>query len=82
MKRILTGNKDLALDTIKKLMKTDMNLAKECGAQLIAGLLPQLEGFEPTLMELYGGLVSNDNLQLKIIAGKYLQVYFSRCRMF
>jgi hypothetical protein len=42
MKRILTGNKDLALDTIKKLMKTEMNLAKECGVQLMAGLLPQL----------------------------------------
>lgn len=81
MKRILSGNKDLALDTIKKLMKTDMNLAKECGVQLIASLLPQLEGSEPVLMELYGGLVSNDNMQLKIIAAKYLQVNPQTFRM-
>jgi len=42
MQRILSGNKDLAMDTIKKLMKTEMNVAKECAAQLIAALLPQL----------------------------------------
>jgi hypothetical protein len=42
MKRILANNKELALDTIKKLMKTEMNLAKECGVQLIVGLFPQL----------------------------------------
>jgi hypothetical protein len=28
IERILGGNKDLAVDTIKKLMKTDMNISK------------------------------------------------------
>lgn len=43
IQRIVQGNKELSLEVIKKLMKTDMNVTKECGVQLIAGLLPQLE---------------------------------------
>jgi hypothetical protein len=72
MQRILVNCKDLAVDAIKKLMKTDMNVAKECGVQLIAALLPQLDSNEGTLIELYTPLHNSDIPQLKIMASKYL----------
>jgi hypothetical protein len=74
MQRILVNCKDLAVDAIKKLMKTDMNVAKECGVQLIAALLPQLDSNEGTLIELYTPLHNSDIPQLKIMASKYLTV--------
>ncbi len=39
LQRVLANCKELAVETIKKLMKTEMTVAKECGAQLIVGLL-------------------------------------------
>lgn len=53
-------------------MKVEMNLTKECGMILICGLFSQMEGQENTLQELYAPLFSSDNLQLRIIASKYL----------
>lgn len=42
IQKIVENNKDLALESIKKLMKTDMKIAKECGIQLITNLFPLL----------------------------------------
>lgn len=39
LQRILANNKDLAAETAKKLMKTDMSVAKECAAMMIPGLI-------------------------------------------
>lgn len=55
-------------------MKTEMNVSKECGVQLIANLFPLLEGQEAALMELFATLFSTDNPQCRIIGAKYLQV--------
>jgi hypothetical protein len=38
LERILKSNKDLIFETVKKLMKTDMTISKECGLQLIISL--------------------------------------------
>ena len=43
IERIVKSSKDVALDTIKKLMKTDMNVTRECTLQLISNLFPILE---------------------------------------
>lgn len=42
IQKIVQSNKELAVESIKKLMKTDMKIAKECGIQLISNLLPLL----------------------------------------
>jgi hypothetical protein len=42
IERICKTNKDLVIEIIKKLMKVDMNLSKECGLQLMASLFPLL----------------------------------------
>lgn len=39
LQRILLGNKELAGETAKKLMKSDMNTAKECAALMIPALI-------------------------------------------
>lgn len=36
MQKILVKNKDMILDVIKKLYKTEMNIAKECAIKLIS----------------------------------------------
>ena len=43
LKKILIEQKDGAVETIKKLMKTDMVLAKECATRLIVTMLPLLQ---------------------------------------
>lgn len=62
------------MEVLKKLMKTDMKITKECGIQLISNLFPLLEAQEAALMELYSALFQADNPQYRIIASKYLQV--------
>ena len=42
IQKIVQQNKELALDVIKKLMKSDMNVSKECGIQLISNLFSLL----------------------------------------
>lgn len=39
MQRILASNKELASEAAKKLMKTDMVVAKECSAMMIPGII-------------------------------------------
>lgn len=39
LQRILAGNKDLAAESAKKLMKTEMSVAKECAAMMIPSLI-------------------------------------------
>jgi hypothetical protein len=69
----LLTNKELAAETAKKLMKTDMNIAKECAAMLIPSIIAAHESLEAPMMELYASLISGDVPQYKIICAKYLQ---------
>lgn len=62
----------MAVEAIKKLMRTDMVLAKECATRLIVAMLPHLESQEAALFEQFSTLISGDNLQYRIICGKYL----------
>lgn len=39
LQRILTGNKELAAEAAKKLMKTEMSVTKECAAMIIPALI-------------------------------------------
>ena len=39
LQRVLASNKELAAEAAKKLMKTDMSVAKECAAMMIPGLI-------------------------------------------
>jgi hypothetical protein len=74
MQKILLINKDLAVESAKKLMKTEMNVAKECAALLIPSLIAAHESLEASLLEIYATLLFGDSPQQKIIAAKYLQV--------
>jgi hypothetical protein len=81
LQKILANNKELAGETAKKLMKADMNTAKECAAMIIPGLIASHESLESSLLELYTTLISGDNPQYKIICAKYLQVISFLCRI-
>ena len=81
LQRILLGNKELAGETAKKLMKSDMNTAKECSALMIPALISAHEALEAQLLELYSSLALGDNPQHKIICAKYLQVSFTLLRV-
>jgi hypothetical protein len=72
LQRILSTNKELAGEAAKKLMKTDMSVAKECAAMIIPGLISSHESLEGPLVELYTSLILGDNMQHKIICAKYL----------
>jgi hypothetical protein len=74
MQKILLINKDLVVDSVKKLMKTEMNIAKECAALLIPSLIAAHDSLEASLLEIYANLLIGDSPQQKIIAAKYLQV--------
>lgn len=76
IEKIIKNSKDLALETIKKLMKADMNVTRECSLQLISNLFPVLESCESTLLELYTPLFNSENPQTRIIAAKFLSVLF------
>ena len=75
IERIVKPSKELALDTIKKLMKSDMNVTRECTLQLISNLFPILETYENIIMDLYTPLFNSENPQTRIIASKFLKVY-------
>ena len=62
----------MAVEAIKKMMRTDMVLAKECATRLIVAMLPHLESQEAVLFEQFSTLISGDNPQYRIICGKYL----------
>ena len=53
IEKIVKNSKELALDTIKKLMKADMNVARECALQLICNISTILVEYEANIMELY-----------------------------
>jgi hypothetical protein len=42
IEKIVKSSKDLAIDTIKKLIKADMNVSRECALELISLLFPML----------------------------------------
>ena len=65
-------HRDVAVEVIKKMMKTDMVLAKECASRLIVAMLPQLENQEAALVEQFSSLTAGDSPQYKIVCAKYL----------
>ena len=62
----------MASETAKRLMKTDMSVAKECAAMMIPSLIAAHELLEGPMIELYASLTAGDNMQHKIICAKYL----------
>ena len=59
IEKIVKNSKELSLEAIQKLMKVDMNVAKECSLQLISNLLPMLEANESNIVQLYIPLFSS-----------------------
>lgn len=80
IERIVKSSKDLALDTVKKLMKADMNVTKECTLQLISNLYPTLESNENVIMDLYSPMFNSDNPQTRIIATKFLNNFLKNVK--
>lgn len=71
---MVKSSKEIALETIRKLMKSDMNVSKECALKLIVALSPLLEASEAVIIELYTPMFTSDSPQIRILASKYLYV--------
>lgn len=80
IEKLIENNKEVGLDTIKKLAKTDMVVAKECAAKLISSSINLLESSETALLELYYAFIYNDSPSHKILGAKYLQNLLKNCK--
>ena len=81
LRRILPVHKDVGVEVIKKMMKPDMAIPKECAAQLIVVMIPVLDNQESVLLEQYSSLLNGNNPQYRIICAKYLHEVLEKVKI-
>lgn len=75
---ILKKNPDMILDTIKKIAKADMVIAKDCACKISAALVKLVPSSESAIIEVYSSVVSHDNAAIRKMGAKHLKVGYGK----
>ena len=73
IEQILSKHTDAYLDTVKKLVKVEMSVSKQCAVILIGNGIKKVSHLENTLLETYKSVVFSENPSFRIIAAKHLK---------